>query len=219
MLIEILSLTAAGEHEIFVSFKLTGAEGSECKRFLISDVAYIELGLQRGESTREQYEQVEYESEVYVAYKRGLAILGFGGCSERMLASKLINKGIEKKIALRAVARLRDKGFVNERENACREAERTAVKLWGESRIRAHLRSRGYRDESVDAAMFFLEDGGVDFDKNCIAVVESKCKHLPQDKLVLQKLIASVCRYGYSFAQVKSAIATIADRKEDIYRM
>ena len=131
--------------------------------------------------------------------------------------SKLISKGIDRCIAPIAVERIEARGYIAEDASARREAERCAAKLWGESRIRAHLNSKGYGKDAVDDAMFSLEDAGVDFEENCVKLVESKCKCIPTDRLALQKLVASISRYGYSLSEVKNAINTVANKKSSIY--
>ena len=217
MQIEICSLSAAGEDEIAVSIEMRAADRSEKRRLVIPSETYIELGLSKGECSRELYDTLEREAEIYTAYRRGLAILGYGACSKRMLTSKLISKGIDRSIAGIAVEKIDSRGYIAEDASARREAERCAAKLWGESRIRAHLASKGYGKDAVDDAMFSLEDAGVDFEENCVKLVESKCKCIPTDKLAMQKLIASISRYGYSLSEVKSAINTVANKKSSIY--
>lgn len=217
MQIEICSLSAAGEDEIAVSIEMRAADRSEKRRLVIPSEIYIELGLAKGECSRELYDTLEREAEIYTAYRRGLAILGYGACSKRMLTSKLISKGIDRSIAGIAVEKIESRGYIAEDASARREAERCAAKLWGESRIRAHLNSKGYGKDAVDDAMFSLEDAGVDFEENCVTLVESKCKCIPTDKLAMQKLIASISRYGYSLSEVKNAINTVANKKSSIY--
>ena len=217
MQIEICSLSAAGEDEIAVSIEMRAADRSEKRRLVIPSEIYIELGLAKGECSRELYDTLEREAEIYTAYRRGLAILGYGACSKRMLTSKLISKGIDRSIAGIAVEKIESRGYIAEDASARREAERCAAKLWGESRIRAHLNSKGYGKDAVDDAMFSLEDAGVDFVENCVRLVESKCKCIPTDKLAMQKLIASISRYGYSLSEVKNAINTVANKKSSIY--
>ena len=166
MQIEICSLSAAGEDEIAVSIEMRAADRSEKRRLVIPSEIYIELGLAKGECSRELYDTLEREAEIYTAYRRGLAILGYGACSKRMLTSKLISKGIDRSIAGIAVEKIESRGYIAEDASARREAERCAAKLWGESRIRAHLNSKGYGKDAVDDAMFSLEDAGVDFVEN-----------------------------------------------------
>ena len=83
----------------------------------------------------------------------------------------------------------------------------------------SHLRSKGYSDDAVNDALFALEDNGVDFEANCLKLVESKCHGgaLPSERSELQKLTASVMRYGYSSGDVKHALSQIANRKSSIY--
>ena len=217
MQIEICSLSAAGEDEIAVSIEMRAADRSEKRRLVIPSGTYIELGLSKGECSRELYDTLEREAEIYAAYRRGVSILGYGACSKRMLTSKLISKGIDRSIAGIAVEKIESRGYIAEDASARREAERCAAKLWGESRIRAHLNSKGYGKDAVDDAMFSLEDAGVDFEENCVRLVESKCKCIPTDKLAMQKLIASISRYGYSLGEVKNAINAVANKKSSIY--
>ncbi len=217
MQIEILSLSSAGEDELFVSVELREGEKCEKRRLLVPSSVYVDMRLRKGECTPEVFDALEYESNVYAAYKRGVCIVGFGACSERMLTSKLIAKGFEKDIAREAVGRIAERGFISEKDNAVREAERAFAKLWGASRIRAHLISKGYASDAVDCALFALEDAGLDFGENCRRLIESKYKKVPKDRNELQKLIASVCRYGYSLGEVKAACAEIASRKISIY--
>ena len=217
MQIEICSLSAAGENEIAVSIEMRAADRREKRRLVIPSETYIDLRLEKGECSRELYDTLEREAEIYTAYRRGVSILGYGACSKRMLTSKLISKGIDRSIAGIAVEKIESRGYIAEDASARREAERCAAKLWGESRIRAHLASKGYGKDAVDDAMFSLEDAGIDFEENCVTLVESKCKCIPTDKLAMQKLIASISRYGYSLGQVKSAINTVSNRKSSIY--
>ena len=219
MQIEICSLSAAGENEIAVSIEMRAADRSEKRRLVIPSETYIDLRLEKGECSRDLYDTLEREAGIYAAYKRGLYILGYGSCSEKMLISKLIAKGLDRETSRIAAERVRERGFLSEESNARREAEKCASKLWGESRIRAHLSSRGYGSEAINDALYFLEDSGVDFEQNCLKLVESKCraKKLPTDRAELQKLMASVMRCGYGVSQVKHAILQIANRKASIY--
>ena len=219
MQIAVTSVAASGADDILVGVEMRDREHLQKERFLISTELYADLQISKGECSRELYELLESESKIYAAYKRGLYVLGFGACSEKMLVSKLVAKGFEREASRIAAERIRERGFLSEENNARREAERLAAKLWGETRIRAQLCSKGYDSDSVDDALFALEDSGVDFEDNCIKLVESKCKakKLPSDRSELQKLIASVMRYGYSASQVKHALSQISSRKPSIY--
>lgn len=217
MKIEIISFSAQGKDDVALSIELRDGENCERRRLVLPSFLCADMQLCRGECTPELFDRLLHEEQVYSAYKRGVYIVGFGISSQRMLASKLISKGFERAIAEEAVARIAAKGFLCEGDNAMHEAQRCAAKLWGQARIRAHLGSRGYSSDAIDAAMFSLEDSGVDFDVNCRRLIESKCKNLPSDRIERQKLVASVARYGYSIGQIKTAMAKIAAKKQSIY--
>jgi SOS response regulatory protein OraA/RecX len=219
MQIFITSIAASGNDDIAVSLEIREGEQIQRERFVVSAEVYASLGISKGECDRELYDLLEGEARICAAYKRALYILGYGSCSMRAMVSKLVAKGFDKTDASVAVERLESRGLLVEESNARREAERCAAKLWGETRIASHLRSKGYSGESVKDALFALEDNGVDFEANCLKLVESKCHGgaLPSERSELQKLIASVMRYGYSSGEVKHALSQIANRKSSIY--
>ena len=214
---EIVSFSASGDDGIAVAVRLCEYDNVQNCRFVIPSSLYVKLGLSKGECSTELFDTLEHESKVYEAYRRGICVLGFGSCSQKMLVSKLMSKGYERAIAGEAVCRIVKQGYLCESDSAVREAERGVAKLWGVSRIRAGLASKGYSSDAIDAAMFALEDSGVDFQKNCVKLIESRYKKIPTDKLEIQKLIASVCRYGYSLGEVKAACCVIANKKKSIY--
>lgn len=220
MRVEVISLSAGGADEISVGFELSEGNNVCREKFLISTDSYTRIGIRKGECAGELYEEVEREAKIYSAFKRGLYILGYGICSEKMLVSKLVAKGFERETAGAALERIRAGGYMNEADGALREAERCAAKLWGESRIRAALAQKRYSSEAIDAALFSLEDGGVDFDESCRRIIDSKYKVIPTDRAEMQKLVAAVCRLGYSVSQIKAAcIAVQAERKRNaLYR-
>ena len=220
MEIKVLSLTAAGSDRVSVCFELRDRENFERRSVIISTEALMRLGVTKGECSRELYDSCEKESAVCSAYSRGLQILSFGACSENMLISKLIAKGEERSAALEAVERICAAGFLDEAEGARRQAEIDAKKLWGESRIRAHLLQKKYKPQAVDMALFALEDSGVDFEENCRNAIRQRYKDLPVDKEEMRKLIAAICRLGYSVSQAQSACRSLRDehRINSIYR-
>ena len=217
MQIQIVSFSASGDDGIAVALKLCEYDRVQNCRFVIPSSLYVKLGLSKGECSCELFDKLEHESKVYEAYKRGMCVLGFGACSQKMLVSKLIAKGYERAVAAEAVLRIVKAGYLCEKDGALREAERGVGKLWGARRIRAGLVSKGYSSEAIDEAMFALEDAGVDFQKNCVKLIESKYKKIPTDRLEIQKLLAAVCRYGYSLGEVKAACCVVANKKKSIY--
>lgn len=202
----ITSVSAGGIGEIIVSFELRDGEKRSTSRFLISDGAYTELSLSVGISSEFVYDAVEREANIYAAYKRALYILGYASSSRRALKQKLVAKGFDAEFSDLALERLEANGLLCEADFALREGERCLAKLWGFERIRAHLKEKGYSDSSVNSVSFAFEDMGIDFDENCASLIKKKYSRIPTDKKELQKLIASVMRYGYTLSQIKCAL-------------
>ena len=203
----ITSVSAGGLGEIIVSFEIRSGENKSVSRLLISDAAYIALSISAGISDISTYDAVERESNIYVAYKKALYLLGYASSSRRALLRKLVAKGCEAEYANLALDRLEENGFFCESEFAIREGEKCLAKLWGAERIRAHLKEKGYSDNSISSVFFAFEDMGVDFDENCVRLIEKKYSHIPTDKKALQGIIASLMRYGYSLSQIKCALS------------
>lgn len=202
----ITSVSAGGIGEIIVTFDLRDKDKRCTSKFLISDGAYTELALSVGISSSFVYDAVEREAKIYSAYKRALYMLGFASSSRKALCRKLIAKGCEPEFSELALERLEANGLLCEADSAIREGERCLEKLWGPERIRAHLKEKGYSDDSVSAVFFSFEDSAVDFDANCATLLEKKYSQIPTDKKELQKIIASLMRYGYSLSQIKRAL-------------
>ncbi len=213
MIFTVLCLTAAGNDGICVTLRTEEGENSCKENFVISIDEYTKLNLSKGECTRETYEILCAEAKIYSAYKRGLYILGFGACSRKALITKLVTKGFGRESATLAVERIAEKGFIDDTASAIREAEICVSKLWGEMRIRASLLQKGYEKQQIDAALFALEDAGVDFGENCKELIKRRYTTLPTDRAQAQKLIAAITRYGYSVSQIKSACADIENEE------
>ena len=203
----ITSVSAGGVGEIFVNFEVRDEDKRATARFLISDGAYTELSLSVGVSSSFIYDTVEREAKIYAAYKKALYLLGFSSVSRLALYRKLVSKGYEAEFSTIALERLEANGLLCEADSALREGEKCLSKLWGAERIRGHLKERGYSDDSINNVFFAFEDMDVDFDENCALLVEKKYPRIPSDKKELQKIIASLMRYGYSLSQIKRALS------------
>lgn len=203
----ITSICAGGDCEVAITAEQREGAHRNSERFLLPLSVYSSLSLTVGASDLSTFELLEREAYIYGAYKHSLYLLGISSQSKRMLYRKLVMKGFEPEISREAVKRLALASLLDEKAFALREAEKCLDKLWGESRIRSHLYEKGYEEDSVSSALFALEDEGVDFDAVCLELLEKKAPSIPKDKKELQKLIASLQRYGFSVSQIKRAIA------------
>ena len=157
-----------------------------------------------GELDTETLALLRREDALSTALAMGLRSLGAGGSSEQHLARKLRAKGVEGYVAREAVAELSSRGYLDETDAAVREAERGLVKLWGDRRILTELRAKGYGDEALQAARVRLrrEDGVL----RCRRLLQKKHVAVADDPVAAQKLIASLMRYGYTTAEIRTAL-------------
>ena len=206
MTVSVLSISARGEREIAVTFEIRNGELAQKECFLLSASVFADLRLAVGECDRDTFDAVSDAAELYRATKKGLSLLGYGASSQKALYRKLVLKGFSKDIAQRATLELSESGYINENSDAVREAERGVSKLWGKKRIIAHLRSKGYPDEAIKEAVYSLEDSGIDFAQLCAERLERDIDSLPRDPKEMQKLVASLMRYGFSGGEIKKAI-------------
>jgi SOS response regulatory protein OraA/RecX len=211
MTVSVLSVSARGEEEIAVTFEIREGELSQKETFLLSPVPFADLKISVGECDREGYDRVSEAAEIYRAVKKGLSLLSFNRCSRKALIRKLTLKGFSRDTASAAVDELSRQGYIDEISDARREAERAVDKLWGESRIRLHLREKGYSDEAINAALYALEDEGVDFSAVCAERLRKTVDAIPTELKEKQKLVASLIRYGFSNSQIRDAIRSFSE--------
>ena len=214
MTFEITAVRSAPNDSVAVEITVGNGENSCKETFVISARTHADMHIYKGSCTQELYDTLELESKIHAAFLRGVYILGFGNCSEKMLLSKLIQKGFDKESCSMAITRIRERGYIDDRSGAIREAEKCAQKLWGTNRIRADLIQKKYSSEDIDAAIFALEDAQIDFEESCAKLIDKKYPALPTERTEIQKLIASISRYGYSISQIKSAYATVSHERK-----
>jgi len=198
-------------NEICISVEISNGENSEEKKLCVLAEQYSLLRIKKGEISSFQFDEIEHASDICSAYKKGLYLLGYGACSEKNLIYKLKTRGFENDISSEAVAMLSENGYINEADDAQREAERCVAKLWGKKRIISHLYSKGFGDTAVKKAYSFLSE--IDFTENCRKLIlrdhKKQLATAQADDKEKQKLFASLSRMGYSFSEIKEASAGI----------
>lgn len=208
MTISVISISAQnGGSEAVVTVRLASGENFEDRMLVLSMQTYAELRLEKGEISEESFDELQREAKIYSALKRGMNILGYGACSEKNLVLKLRSKGFSRYVSEEAARRLCERGYIDESEDARREAERCLKKYWGRKRIEAQLYSKGYSHEAVDMAIESLAD--VDFSELCAELITKKIRSLPSDESGRRKLFASLVRYGYTSTEIKNALDKI----------
>ena len=205
MTVFIVSLSVHSSDEIAVSLEISNGEHTQRERLIVSVAQCADLRLREGEINERIYDEILYASSVHTAVRQGLSILSYGTCSERALIRKLISRGNSRELAEEAVEELRNNGYIDQDQDASREAERGAMKLWGRIRITAALREKGYSDDSVRYAIGYLKSSGVDFVENCAELIRRKWGGIPTDPNERRKMVASVMRYGYTTDEIRAA--------------
>ena len=212
MKITVTALVAVNSgNEICICIEISNGENTEKQNLTVLAEQYSLLRIKKGEISRSRFDEIERASNICSAYKKGLFLLGYGACSERKLHYKLKTKGFANDICSEAVAMLSAGGYINEANDAEREAERCIAKLWGKKRIVSHLYSKGFRDDAIRSAIDELCN--VDFVENCKKLImrdhQKQFMAALNDEKEKQKLFASLIRMGYSFSEIKEASAGI----------
>lgn len=197
-----------GRNEILAYAEICGQHGSEKKSFLIPSECFDEVEFLRSklpcEIDIDTLEQLTRLDALAHALHRAYSILAYGSCSHKKLMRKLIEKGIDREISSQAVAIISDKGYIDENDLAIRLCEVCLKKYWGRSKIIQKLREEGYDEESVDCAIEYLSE--IDFSEQCALLIEKRYMKIPSDRYELQKMCASISRYGYSGSEIKGGI-------------
>ncbi len=144
------------------------------------------------------------EDPLRKAIQKGLDILARGDLSARRLAEKLMEKGWEREIAIRATKYLMEKGYLRERETACRFAEQGKGKGWGPRRISEDLRAKGFAPKALQGALDSLAD--TDWVDACARVMAKRYGELPEDRAGRQKRTAAMMRLGYDAETIRRAM-------------
>ncbi len=202
---KLLRIRAAdGGAVLLLSVEYDGETGPE-RRELSVFAARLEKMPETGLISHELLEMLCREDAMYHAMSAGMRALSAGDVSGANLTWRLSHKGIPRAVAREAVRDLAQKGYLDEERGALRETEKGLAKLWGERRILAELRAKGYGDAALSAARERLscEDGVA----RCRQLLQKRRMVAPaDDRRAADKLIAALMRYGYTAAQIRTAL-------------
>lgn len=205
MTLSICSVGAARGDDVSICFEFCSGDQIQRERLVISAAQFASLSVMCGPCDRETYELISHAARVHAALRAGLSALSYGACSSGRLLRKLMAKGIDRDIAKEAVALLEADGYLSDRSNAEREAEKCVAKRWGKRRILSSLYEKGYSDAAVRAAMLHLEEMEVDFERLCAEQMCVSCRAVPSTPSEREKLFAAMARYGYSSSEIRAA--------------
>ena len=122
--------------------------------------------------------------------------------SRKELRDKLIQKGEDEDTAEYCAAWLEERGFLNDESYAAAVVRHYAAKGYGAGRIRSELQRRGIRRELWDEALEHMPEPDDKLDR----FIASRLRD-PTDRDQIRKISAALYRRGYSWEEIRSALA------------
>ncbi len=135
--------------------------------------------------------------------RKAAALAADKAMSAGELRRKLRDKGAPPEMAERAAARLLELGVLDEKAYAAMVARHYAAKGYGRKRVETELHRRELPRELWEEALEELPDSGERLDE----LVRKRLGEGPMDRAGLNKLAGSLMRRGYSWEEVRAAIA------------
>lgn len=193
---------ADGGARLILQVEVHSSKGSEAKALSVFS-ARLPRTPRCGALTEEEYLWLCREAELTNAMDIGLRLLGANGASQMQLVQKMQQRGVKSATARAAVLELAHRGCIDEQRGALHEAQKGITKLWGDRRILAALRAKGYGEEALAevVALLATQNGA----ERCAKLIRRRRMALPRDEAALSRFMASLIRYGYTASEIKRA--------------
>ncbi len=146
------------------------------------------------------------------ARDRALEMVSRRLMSRKELRDKLIRKGESGENADYCVNWLSDNGFLSDETYAAAVARHYAAKGYGAGRVRSELSRRGISRELWDEAVSAMPESDSRLDR----LIASKLKD-PDDRDAVRKLSSALYRRGYSWEEIRSALARYNAETDEEY--
>jgi len=148
------------------------------------------------------------EQNTLYAKNKALDILSRAGCSEKGLYKKLLEKGIDEKNAAEACEYAKKLGYIDDKKllpDVCLHL--LSDKGYGKARIINYLYTKGFERDMIKDAL-----EGLKFDSTDEIIEQiKKSKTDFSDRKAVSKLYQKLLRKGFSFGEIKSAVAKFSD--------
>ena len=145
-----------------------------------------------------------------LARERALELLSRRPMSRKELRDKLLQKGEREDTAEYCARWLEDNGFLNDESYASMVVRHYAAKGFGAGRIRGELSRRGIARELWEEALCQMPEQDEKLDR----FISSRLKD-PEDRAQIQKISNALYRRGYSWDEIRSALARHRAETED----
>jgi len=205
MKIQIVHAAARQSSGVAVRVRISDGELKESRSMVLSESEWARLGFKAGDQLNEaEYEELEQAAEYCEAVRRGLELLSYGANSRSALTVKLRRRGYDRELSERVASELYRGGLINENADAEGIVRSCLSRGYGKKRIVIKLRERGYENDVISQVLDSFDE--VDFAANCAAMIRKKFKVLPTERAEIDKLVAAMVRYGYSYGEIKEAL-------------
>ena len=207
--------------ELEVSLCMSAGEGKEQTvkgrifTFLYRETELPTLLVEPYRLDRARCDFLIYLMQKTSAIKKGIVFLEYAKNTKKSLKTKLVRKGFSAEIAEEAAQFLEKKGYIREDDDAAQLAEALATrKLYGKSRIKKELFTKGFDAETIAFAMEEIE---VDFVRICAKrISKAGGKALFSEPERKRKTTAALLRYGFSYAEIRDALDILDEPDENI---
>lgn len=212
---KIVALTESGRREGRYLVELDGApDGTPEVTVSVEAISRMRLGIGRMLSEAELAELRE-EGEILVAYDRALDLLAFRPRAAAELRRRLVQKGIEAPRAEVAVARLVERGLVDDRAFAVALTRSKALGAGASKRrVGQELARRGVaRDVADEAVAEVWEEEGVDQSEVIEQLARKRLASLRGLDAPTQRrrLYGYLARRGYDADEIRRAMEAVLD--------
>ena len=147
-----------------------------------------------------------------IARDRALEMISRRLMSKKELHDKLVQKGESEENADYCVSWLSENGFLSDESYAAAVARHYASKGYGAGRVRTELSRRGVPRELWDEALGAMPETVGKLDR----LISAKLKD-PGDREQVRKLGNSLYRRGYSWEEIRSALARYSAETDEEY--
>ena len=192
-----------GDERVVLRISISNPSGCEELEAVVLTEHFRAMDISLGALSEDMMPEIEYWAEVARAYFSACSSFSYTPSSLSALERKLIQKGFPKDVACDAIASVKSRGFVNEKQIALRRAQLCVEKKWGRSRILMKLKEEGFGEASLGEARAFLDT--VNFAENCAEVIKRKLGEMPEDRHERELMYASLSRMGYSASDIRAA--------------
>lgn len=157
-----------------------------------------------------QMERLHSLSERALVLEKAISLLSYSRMSAKELRSKLVHKGIHPDTADAVTEKLQDLRLLDDAEYAAAVARHYTAKGYGPGRIRAEFSRRGIERDLWEEAL----ESAPQADEQIDRLVRAKLKD-PDDRDQVRKVSAALFRRGFSWDEIRSAIARYSETFED----